>query len=281
MKTKLIAVGLLACFAACKEAVKEEEFYTTEVTEMSAPMAEPVMADYKAYKAEPAADEPTGYSSQKIIRNADLRFETGDMAATTKSIQAAVKKYGAQMQHDTEGKDDYSVSRNLTVRIPGKSFDTFINDISKGVAYFDRKEISSQDVTEQYVDTEARVKAKKVLEARYLELIGKAKKVSEILEIEKELSAIREEIEAKEGHLRYMKSRIAMSTINIEFYKKTESGAGTTVSYGDKMGNAFKSGFNALSTLFLGLLQLWPFILIFVIAFIIIRKKLRRRKKQI
>ena len=119
------------------------------------------------------------------------------------------------------------------------------------------------------------------MEARYLELIGKAKKVSEVLEIEKELSAIREEIEAKEGQLRYMKDRVALSTIHIEFYKTTETAPDATVSYGSKMWNAIKSGFNGVSSFFIGLLHIWPFILIFVIAFIIIRKKLKKRKQYV
>lgn len=277
MKNTIATLVLLAGLASCKEGVKSEEFAAADATVTEAvPEAKAFMAPDADKNVQPG-NAIAAYPSQKIIRNADLRFETGDMDATTKTIQDAVKKYGAQLQHDTEGKDDYSINRTLTVRIPAQKFDAFINDISKGVAYFERKEISSQDVTEQYVDTEARIKAKKVLEARYLELISKAKKVSEILEIERELSSIREEIEAKEGQLRYMQNRVALSTINIEFFKRTEAGASTTVSYGDKIGNALKSGFNLLSSLFLGVLYIWPLILIFVIAFILFRKKFRKK----
>jgi hypothetical protein len=215
---------------------------------------------------------------QKIIKNARLRFQTSDLKTTGQNIYASVKKHNAQIESDSESNSDYSLSRNITVRIPSQSFDSFIADISKEVAFFDVKEISSQDVTEEYIDLEARIKAKKVLEARYLELLKRAGKVSEMLEIEKELSVIREEIEANEGKLRYMQSRVSLSTVNIEFYKTTEVAGGSTVSYGSKMGNALKSGFNALSTFFIGLLYIWPFILIFVIAFIIIRKKIKRKK---
>ncbi len=206
-----------------------------------------------------------------------MRFETEELSATAETVYKLVNKYKAQVQNDTESKSNYSLTHTMTVRIPAQYFDAFIADISNGVKYFDTKEISSTDVTEQYVDTEARIKAKKVLEQRYLELIAKAKKVSEILEIEKELSTIREEIEAKEGQLRYMKSRVALSTINIEFYKTLAEQPDATVSFGSKMWNAIVSGFNGLSSFFIGLLYIWPFILIFVIAFFIVRKKLKRK----
>ena len=269
MKTTMYTVMLLLALTGCKESVKEEAMAASDMTE-----AAPALTN--AVKAAPAGD--IAYPSQKIIKNANLRFETEDLSATAATISKAVKKYQAQTQSDSEGKSDYSLTRNMVVRIPAQYFEGFIADISKGVKYFDTKEISSEDVTEQYVDTEARIKAKKVLEQRYLELIGKAKKVSEVLEIEKELSAIREEIEAKEGQLRFMKSRIALSTINIEFYKTTAEQTDATVSYGAKMWNAIASGFNGISSFFIGLLYIWPFILIFVITFFIVRKKLKKKK---
>lgn len=214
----------------------------------------------------------------KIIKQGDLRFETNDLEKTYNQIRSAVKKYNATVQKDTEGKDYESLFRNITVRVPNQNFDVFIADISKGVGYFDKKEISSQDVTEDYIDIDSRVKTKKVLEGRYLELLKKATKVSEMLEIEKKLSEIREEIEAKEGQLKYMQNRVSMSTVTIAFYKTIAAESGVTVSYGTKIGNAIKSGFNGISSFLIGLLQIWPFIIILVGLFLLIRKRLKRRK---
>lgn len=209
----------------------------------------------------------------KIIKTSNLRFETNDINESYSNIQKAINKNKATIQSDVTGKDYNSVYRNITVRIPSKNFDFFIAEISKGVTHFERKEISSQDVTEQYIDLEARMNAKKNLEKRYLELLSKANKVSEILEIEKQLATIREEVEAKEGQLRYLKSQISMSTINIEMFTNNASESGATVSYGMKIWNAIKSGFNGLSSFIIGLITIWPFILILVVLFIFIRRK--------
>lgn len=241
-------------------------------------------AQYDAMEAPAAAAADVSYDSapapyeQKIIKNADLQFETDNLEETASRIKGIVKKYNAQIQHDSESKDYGSLRHRFTVRVPANNFDAFIADIGQGVSYFDRKEISSQDVTEEFIDVEARVKTKKKLEARYTELLGKATKMSEMLEIEQKLSEIREEIESQEGRLKYLQNRVALSTITIEFYKNIEQEQGATVSYGSKIGNAFKSGFNSLSSFFIDIINLWPFILIFVIAFVLIRKRIRRKK---
>ncbi|WP_240723613.1 DUF4349 domain-containing protein [Flavobacterium sp. J27] len=215
----------------------------------------------------------------KIIKTARLRYQTQDLKASFEAIHKSAKIYKAYIQNDNSGTDYGSIYRNVTIRIPNTHFDAFINEISKGITHFDVKEISAQDVTEEFVDVTARLKAKRTLENRYLEILYKANKVSEILEIEKELSTIREEIEVAEGRLKYLENRVAMSTISIEMYTEKPEGTGNRISYGNKMWNAITSGFNGLSSFFLGLLHIWPFILIFVVLFIFVRRKIRNKKK--
>lgn len=281
-----LSIGILFC--SCKEASAE-----AEVSADSVAMEMPAKAMYESdakydMPVDSAAVEvvqnapPTSGSSeekieQKIIKSGDLRFETSDMEETYGAVHQLIKKYNAIVQSDSEDKDDYTFSRYLTLRIPNDHFDNFIKDLSKGVDYFDRKNISIQDVTEEYVDVASRIKTKKALEARYLELLNKANKVSEMLEIERELATIREEIEAKEGRLKYIQNKVSMSTINIEFYKAMERKAGARVSFGTKFVNAIKSGFNGISTFFLWVIEVWPFIIILVALIYFIRKRFKKK----
>ena len=145
----------------------------------------------------------------------------------------------------------------MVIRVSNSDFENLLQEVSSDVKYFDQKEISSEDVTEQFIDIEARLKAKKELENCYLELLKKANKISEILEIEKELVVIREEIESKQGQLNYLQNKIAMSTLEVSFYKQTAE-SDVTVSYGSKMWNAIKSGISWIPGFFLGLLYIWP-----------------------
>ena len=238
-----------------------------------------VNADSDSYDRNPDLSAPK--IEQKIIKEATLRFETDDLENTFNQIQKAVTAGKATIINDSEGKDYGTVFRNLTVKVPSQNFDHFINDISKGVSYFEIKNISAQDVTEQFIDLTSRLNTKKKLEERYLQILQKAVKVSEILEIEKQISVIREEIEAKEGQLKYLQSRVSESTVTIEFYKTTAEKEGVKISYGSKIWTAVKSGFFSLSDFLISLISVWPFIIIFCVLAYFIRKRFKRKKQQL
>jgi len=275
MKVVLLFLMFLLSFSSCKKS--DESALDQKIMAVKLPPKEDSAANSLYDKSVSQDKVDSNTIEQKIIKTGDIRFETNDLGETYNQLMTAVKKYNAIVQNDTEGKDYGSVFRKIIVRVPSKNFDLFLSDISKGVAYFDNKEISSQDVTKEYIDIDARLKAKKVLESRYLELLKKANKVTEMLEIEKQLSAIREEIEAKEGQLRYMQSQISMSTITIEFYKTVANEGGATISYGSKIWNAIKSGFNGISSFFIGLLSIWPFLIILATGFYFIRKRFKKK----
>ncbi|WP_116790097.1 DUF4349 domain-containing protein [Flavobacterium psychrotrophum] len=267
----LIALAVMGC-------KKSEETESADVSYAAASEtaeSKPAVAD-KAVTATPAPQQ-----EQKIIKNADLRFETKSLDSTAMIINAAIKKYNALLQNDSQAKEYNSLTRTMTVRLPSGNFEGFVAAVSKGVSYFEKRDISADDVTEEYIDVEARMKAKKVLEERYYDMLRKANKVDDMLQIEKEISAIRQEIDAAEGKLRYIRSRVSMSTVTIAFYTVTETNEGVTESYSVKIWAAVKSGFNGLSSFFLVLLNIWPIIVIFVIAYIIYRKRIRKRKQNV
>lgn len=214
---------------------------------------------------------------QKIIKTARLAFETKNVKETHKKILQLASKYKALVQSDNSGKDYNRIYKNLIVRVPTENFQAFLNEISEGVEYFDERNISQQDVSEEFIDIQARLKAKRELENRYLELLKKANNVKEMLEIERELSNIREEIEAKQGRLEYLQNQVSMSTITIDFYKTTAE-TGITQSYSQKMKNAFQGGWNGISIFFLGILYLWPLFLLAIIVVIFLRIFLKNRK---
>jgi len=218
-------------------------------------------------------------ADQKIIKTASLSFETQDLEATHQRVLTVTKELNGFISTDNSGKNYNEHFRNVTVRIPTVNFQKFIDDISEGVSFFDQKDISRRDVSEEFIDLSARLKAKKELEKRYLELLGQAKNVKEMLEIERELSNIREEIEAKQGRLNYLQDQVSMSTVNIRFYKVSHE-TGVTVSYGQKMKNAISGGWDGISVFFIGLLYLWPLFLIILLLIFVLRRWIKRSKKR-
>ena len=276
----LLIVALL--FLSCKKSEEFSEDFKIQAIKLPAKVDQ-----VKFVKPEVASAEETSYEvnesdkkilvEQKIIKTGSVRFETNDLEKTYQQVFLAAKKYKSNIQNDSEGKEYGSIYKRMTVRVPSQNFDLFLNEISQGVTFFDTKEVSAEDVTEQYIDIEARLIAKKRLENRYLELLKKATKVIEILEIEKQLSAIREEIESKQGQLLYLQNQISMSTITIEFYKTVAENEGATISYGSKIWNGIVSGFNSFSDFLVSLISVWPFLIAVVVAIFWIKKWLKRR----
>jgi hypothetical protein len=277
MKSKLIVVFILFFYLlSCKKADAPAEEVSSDM-KIQAVMLPAKMKGSAAGGSFDSSNSLNKTIEQKIIKNGNLKFETDNLETTYEEVKKAVKSGNAYIQNDSEGKDYGSIYRRLSVRIPSQNFDSFIKNISTGVPFFDEKKISSQDVTAEYIDLDARLKAKKKLENRYLELLSKATKMSEMLAIEAQLSAIREEIEAKEGQLRYMQNQVSLSTVTIEFYKTTAEESGVTISYGAKIWNSFKSGFYSISSFFLWLLEVWPFIIIAIFLFYFIKKRFKKK----
>lgn len=118
---------------------------------------------------------------------------------------------------------------------------------------------------------------KKKLEERYLELLKRGNKISDLLEIEDKLSEIRTDIEATQGQLNYMIRQVEYSSLDITFYaKQTVKDNGQ--SFGYKAKASFLSGWLALVNLFFGLVGLWPVWLVLgLFVFIMIRWKKKRK----
>ncbi|MNK69273.1 hypothetical protein D3C87_886550 [compost metagenome] len=282
MRQLFFLVVLVLVLSGCNKSY-EPDSKDIEITAVKLPPKaedEAVAYDKSSDPAAPSVPKVKEEIEQKIIKQASLRFETDNLDATFNQIKKTITANNGTVFNDNEGKNYDDISRVLVIKVPSQNFDRFIDEVSKGVSYFDEKQISAKDVTEQFIDLTSRLKTKKKLEERYLEILKKANKVSEILEIEQQISAIREEIEAKEGQLKYLESRVSQSTITIVFYKTVAEKEGVKISYGSKLWTAVKSGFFSLSDFLISLISVWPFIIIFFVLAYFIRRRFKRRKKE-
>lgn len=146
-------------YATDKVVAEEEAMYSNDA--LQAPQAAPEAAPTESSNASTAIP-----IDQKIIKNGNLRFETADMNKTAAKIYAALKTVNGYVQLDSETKSYNEITRNIVIRVPNQNFEKLVNDVTQGISYFDEKQITSEDVTEQYIDLEARLKSKKELEAR-------------------------------------------------------------------------------------------------------------------
>lgn len=214
---------------------------------------------------------------RKLIKTGDVSFETENLAQTQLNILNAVKSLDGYISSDNEYRSYYQMNHTLTIRVPADNFDKLISIISEGVENFDNKSIDVQDVTEEYIDIVARLKNKKELETRYLQLLSKANTVTELLEIEREIGNLRAEIESIEGRLNSLKNRISLSTLTVNFYKEIPN----KTAFGEKMADGISNGWNNLMWFFIGIINIWPFVLIFIgLTFWLIKWRKKRRKSK-
>ncbi|MBD1363520.1 DUF4349 domain-containing protein [Mucilaginibacter sp. ZT4R22] len=217
--------------------------------------------------------------TQKIIKQGDISFETADVKITRQRIISSLKKLKGYVQSDQET-DDGEYGRKeyeLNIKIPAVSFDAFFSSVSSTATKIDSKNISIRDVTTQFIDTKTRLENKLVLERRYLELLKRATKISEMLEIENKLAEIRTDIESNQGQLNYLNKQVDYSSLTIKFYTERPSQRETSVGFGYKIMKALGSGSSLLQEMFFGILSLWPYWFVVFALYLFIKRWRKRR----
>ncbi|WP_337872809.1 DUF4349 domain-containing protein [Ignavibacterium sp.] len=211
---------------------------------------------------------------RKIIKSGNIRFETQSVKETQEFIRNIVSEFGGYLGNEDVYNFEDRIEHTIEVRVPEDKFNVLVDKISSSVEKLESKNISTTDVTEDFLDVEARIKTKKELEARYKEILKKATRVDEILNIEREMGNLRSEIESLEGRMNYLKNRIALSSLTITFYEKVSSPFG----FFSKIKQALYNGWNAFLWFIIILISLWPFIIIILITLLVILKLLKKKK---
>ncbi|HMR56612.1 MAG TPA: DUF4349 domain-containing protein [Cyclobacteriaceae bacterium] len=194
---------------------------------------------------------------RKLIRNGNIEFLTKDVRKTKTEIERITKEQKGYISSENENNYGNRFQVNQTLRIPADKFDEVMKQLEGLAEKVDNKNINAQDVTEEFIDVEARLKTKKELEARYLELLKQAKTVADIVSIEGQIANVRAEIESMEGRLKYLSNQVSFSTLNVSFYQESAAGYG----FGSKFLNSLKSGWFNLIDFVFWVLSVWPFVL--------------------
>ena len=214
---------------------------------------------------------------RQLIKEGSINFETHDIAETRQHIESLVQKYGAYISQEDERATYSRIYQNMTVRIPKAHFDVFVTELSGGVKKIDEKSITVQDVTEEFIDSTARLAVKKETEQGYLRLLNQAKTIKDILDIQNELQDIRSDIESIEGRLRYLKNSVHFSTLHISMYQEVEAAPGNGSLF-MPVWEAIKGGVQAFAAVCIALLYGWVFLALGIAAVIIILRLRKRRR---
>ncbi len=210
---------------------------------------------------------------KKVIKTGHIDLEVEDIAVTYQQLYGLAQTYNASIANDTKNESEYRINASMTLRIPNSKFEQAVMGIDKLDGKLISKNINQVDVSEQFTDLVARIKTKKGLEERYLDILVKANKVKDLLEVERELEAVRSEIERMEARLNGMKDKIAYSTLTVNYYQYKEPTKPVLKGFGKKLTDSLKLGWQGIGNFVLAMAIIWPvWIIGLAIGYLVYRK---------
>ncbi|HKH61696.1 MAG TPA: DUF4349 domain-containing protein, partial [Flavitalea sp.] len=229
------------------------------------------------------AEEKRGQPSQnsmrinwdkKIIKTANLNAQVKNYNAFSKQVSENVKKYGGYISAEEQVQTEYKIENSVVIKVPVDLFESAVNNLVKDAEIINEKRIISEDVTTQLIDGKSRLEAKRQVRLRYLDLLKQARNMEEVLTVQKEINGIHEEIETVTGRINFLQHSSAMSTINLTFYQVLNASANVPnhIGFLPKIKSAFTEGLYWTGEILVGIVCLWPLILILAFSIYLLRK---------
>ena len=230
------------------------------------------------------SDESSDLNPEKIIYSADATVETTQFEDTVKALNAMIDSVGGWIESSSVTGANYSnISRgsktnrsaSYTVRVPNDRFDEMMNSLP-ALGNVPRSHVYTENVTSQYYDTQARLTTYQAQEKRLLELLDKAETVSDVIEIENELTEVRYRIESMQTSLRNWDRRVSWSSIRLTVNEVSEYTPEVQKGYGERLKEALMEGLDNLSWYFVDFVEALPVLAFFLLLLIILILVLKR-----
>jgi hypothetical protein len=198
----------------------------TKAAQSESGNVEAFVAPENAAVGEEAAKSPQetpapALSNRKLIRNATVELEIVSFDNAVQKISAfANEEHGYVATTDSQKQANGKLRGQVVVKVLPENLDHFLQKI-RSLGELKNQTLGSEDVTKAYFDTDARLKNAHVMEQRLIDMLKtKTGKVSDLLQVEKELGRVREEIEKMQGELKYWDSQVQFATVTISLTEK-------------------------------------------------------------
>ena len=186
----------------------------------------PTATESNLSAAENAAPKPAEtpapeLANRKLIRNATVHLEIVSFDDAVQKITAFAKEErGYVATTDSQKQANGKLRGSVVVKVLPENLDRFLQKI-RGLGELKNQTLGTEDVTKAYFDTDARLKNAHVMEQRLIDMLKtKTGKVADLLQVEKELARVREEIEKMQGELKYWDSQVQFATVTISLAEK-------------------------------------------------------------
>ena len=215
-----------------------------------------------------------------------MQLETNAPEETQNKIASIAESKGGFVISSTQSGSDAQATRDtvkMTLRIPAAKFDEALGEIRQTASRVILETVSGKDVTEEFVDIEARLKAKHALEEQFLEIMKRSNSVADALNVQRELANVRGEIEQVEGRKRFLENQTSLSTIKVLIRTPTAF-SGSSGGFFYRLKSAIGTGFDAASGflffLITAVIALIPFFLVIVLPLYFLLRYFGNRAKE-
>lgn len=215
---------------------------------------------------------------KKIVKTGSVKIETNDFRHFDDRLHRSIAQYGGYIAQEEQVKSDYQIMNTVSLRVPVAAFDALVRELAADSDRMVEKRIQSEDVTMQLVDTRSRLETKRELRLKYLEMLRQAGKMDDILRLQQEINEIQEQMDAAAGRISFLSHSAAFSTINLVYYQVLAPGAPTEKDPGffHELGQSFANCWKWVRELMLGLISVWPLLLLIPAGLIGIRRWTKR-----
>ena len=156
-------------------------------------------------------------AQRQVISQASVSMEVDEVPAAVAQVRTTAESLGGFVGQLSSSGGPERQQSTMTIRVPQAEFFTALEHI-KSLGKVRSENVGSEDVTERFIDLEARLRSALREEESLLSLLDKANQVSEILSIERELSRVRSDIERAQGQLNFLERRVDLSTITVSLF---------------------------------------------------------------
>ncbi len=220
-------------------------------------------------------------ADQKIITTSRISLEVKDVRTTLDSLQSTAAAHGGyvgSMSVDTRsGNRLYAV---LTMRVPASSFNPVVNEI-KTLGVLKSESLQADDVTEEYIDLNARRSALAGQLTQYMRIMEKAENVSEILEVQEQIERVQVEIDRIDGRLKYLDNRVDYATITVTLQEPEPVGGNDGFSLVGVINEGIAGLLAVTAGLLIIIISLIPLVILGLVAWLAYRWwKGQKNKKQ-
>jgi hypothetical protein len=279
--TLLSAASTLFIFS-CDKSVHSDLKYKTRDLKMEPPIAQDKASNDELLKNR-KFDITSGISLQgsvpgqnpdwdkKIIKTAFLKLEVKDFKEYSGIVHRAAKQYGGYVANEEQNQSDEKKESTISIKVPVEQFETLMNQLPSDSDKIIEKKITTEDVTGEVLDTKSRMQAKEQMRLKYLEFLKQAKNMEDVLKVQDEINDIQEEMESASGRINYLSHQSVYSTINLTFYQPLAGYNPSNDSPGffTRTSKAFRTGFDFITEIFIGVISVWPLCLLVFIAWIL------------